>query len=229
MATDLTQSVCLAEIQGIAPQLYPEPVDPRRTALILVDMQGHLDRSMHVREMNVEAMESTLAGCEKLLAGARANHVKVVHIILGSWTLDGSDLHSHKQRANKLYASQGKDPIALRAWDSPDAQIYPSLEPVQGEILLRKTSGSAFPTTGLAGILHNMNIRYTVFAGKLTDGCMGLTAIDASQQGFDTTVVDGACYGASRVGHLVILRLFDQNWGRVRTVDEMVQEFAGAG
>ena len=229
MGTDLTQSISLAEITGLAPQLYTEPVDPRRTALILVDMQGHLDRSMHVAEINTEAMKATLAGCEQLLSAARANRVKVIHVILGSWTLDGSDLHSHKQRANKLYASQGKDPIALRAWDSPGARIYPSLEPVRGEIVLRKTSGSAFPTTGLAGILHNMGIRYTVPAGKLSDGCMGLTAIDASQQGFDTTVVDGACYGATRAGHLAILRFFDQHWGRVRTVEQMLREFAASG
>ena len=30
----------LNEIRGLAPSLYTEPVDPQRTALVIVDMQG---------------------------------------------------------------------------------------------------------------------------------------------------------------------------------------------
>lgn len=225
MATDLTQTISLAEITGMAPTLYTEPVDPRHTALILVDMQGQLDQSVHVAKVNRKAIEKTLKGCETLLQTARENNIKVVHIILGSWTLDGSDLSLHKKRANDLYKSQGKDPITMRQWDSPESRIFPSLEPIKGEVVLQKTSGSAFPTTGLAGILHNMNIQYTVFAGQLTDGCLGLTAAGASDYGFNVTMADGACYGSSKAAHLAVLRFFDQKWGRVRPVDEIVKEF----
>ena len=109
MATDLSQTVSLEEITGIAPQLYTEPLDPRRTALIIVDMQ----------------------------------------------------------------------------------------------------------------------VRYTVFAGQFTEGCLGLTALDACDHGFAVTLADDACYGASRAGHLVMLRMFDQHWGRVRTVAELTRELRG--
>ena len=229
MRTDLTQDISLTEITGIAPRVYTEPVDPRHTALILVDMQGSLTKSIHVEDAQHKHLRAALGGCERLLEAARKNAVKVVHIVLGSWTLDGSDLSDHKQRANRLYRSQGRDPVAERAWDSPNAQIYPSLTPIRGEILLHKTGGSAFQTTGLATILHNMRIHYTVFAGQLTEGCMGLTAMNAHDHGFAVTIADGASYGASRAGHLVILRLFDQHWGRVRTVEEIARELESGG
>ena len=229
MATDLTQTICLGEITGLAPRLYTEPVDPGRTALILVDMQGRdIGESMHVADVDVGAMRAALAGCQKLLAAARACGLRVVHVILGSWTLDGGDLSPHKQRANALYRSQGADPQALRAWDSEESQVYPSLAPIQGEVVMQKTSGSAFATTGLATILHNMRICYTVFAGKLTDGCLGLTASAAADHAFDVTVVDGATYGSTRAAHLAMLRFFDQHWGRVRTVEQITEEFAAA-
>ena len=105
--------------------------------------------------------------------------------------------------------------------------MFPSLEPIKGEILVRKTSASAFQTTGLHGLLQNMGIYYAVFAGQLADGCMGLTAINATDYGYAVTVADGACYGTSRAAELIILRFFDQQWGRVRTVDELVGEFEG--
>ncbi len=227
MATDLSQTVSLEEIAGIAPQLYTEPVDPRRAALIIVDMQGHLTTSTHPVEVRAGELRAALSGCEKLLLAARESDIRVVHILLGSWTMDGSDLSDNKQRANKLYTAQGRDPVAERAWDSPDTHVMPPLAPIKGEIALKKTSASAFTTTGLCSILHNMQVRYTVFAGQFTEGCLGLTALDACDHGFAVTLADDACYGASRAGHLVMLRMFDQHWGRVRTVAELTRELRG--
>ena len=227
MATNLSQTVSLKDITGVAPQLYSEPIDPRRAALIIVDMQGLLTTSTHPVKVRTGELRAALSGCEKLLLAARENAIRVVHILLGSWTMDGSDLSDNKQRANKLYMAQGRDPVAERAWDPEDIQVMPSLTPIKGEITLRKTSASAFTTTGLCSILHNMQVRYTVFAGQFTEGCLGLTALDASDHGFAATLADGACYGASSAGHLVMLRMFDQHWGRVRTVDELALEFKG--
>ncbi|MBN1556176.1 MAG: cysteine hydrolase [Phycisphaerae bacterium] len=187
--------------------------------MVLVDMQGCME---DITDWQREA----LAGCETLLAAARKHNIPVIHVILGCWTKDGSDLEYFKQRMNDLARAEGRDPMPKRSWNSPRRQIYPSLKPTEGEIVLQKTSASAFATTGMETILHNMGMRYLVFAGKQTEGCCGLTAAEGLSRGFLVTMVEDACCSTSRINHLAMLRLFDQQWGRVRDVDTVVREFS---
>jgi nicotinamidase-related amidase len=132
-----------------------------------------------------------------------------------------------KKRINQAEAAEGRDRMKYRLIDLPDQQITEGVEPIRGEIVLQKTGASAFPTTGLEGLLRQMDMRYLVFAGRLTDGCLGATAFDAYNRAFLVTIAEDACDGANRAASLVWLRMFDQKWGRVRSVDEVIAEFEG--
>ncbi|MBN2291973.1 MAG: isochorismatase family protein [Pirellulales bacterium] len=228
MRTNLTGTVCLGDIVGRAPEVFTEPVDPKRTALILIDWQGDPNEPSPHGESTIEDKLNAFHATERLLGAARANDITVIHVVLGCWTRDGREMELFKRRINEQQCKAGKNPFEQRRFDAPSRQIPDSLRPVKGEIMLQKTSVSAFTTTGLAAILHNMGIQYLVFAGRLTEGYLGLTAAEALSHGFLSTIAEDACNGASRAGHLVMLRLFDQHWGRVRCVDELIEEF-GAG
>ena len=227
MRSNLREVVCLGDIVGRAPQIFAEPVDPKRTALILIDWQGNPSEPSVHGESSIEDKMNACSATERLLASARKYGITVIHIVLGCWTCDGREMELFKRRVNQQQREAGDDPMPGRWFDAPSRQIVESLLPAKGEIVLRKTSASAFATTGLAALLHNMGTQYLVFAGRLTEGCLGLTAAEALSRGFLSTIAEDACNGASRAGHLVMLRLFDQHWGRVRSVDELIEEFAG--
>ncbi|MEA1951162.1 MAG: isochorismatase family protein [Planctomycetota bacterium] len=227
MRNNFTEVVCLGDIVGRAPEIFTEPVDPKHTALILIDWQGDPSEPSLHGESSIDDKMNAFRATELLLGSARANDITVIHVVLGCWTRDGREMELFKQRINQQQREAGEDPMPGRWFDAPSRQIVESLRPVKGEIVLQKTSASAFTTTGLAALLHNMKIQYLVFAGRLTEGCLGLTAAEALSHGFLSTIAEDACNGASRTGHLVMLRLFDQHWGRVRSVDELIEEFEG--
>lgn len=227
MRSNLTEVVCLGDIVGRAPEVFTEPVDPKRTALILIDWQGDPNEPSVHGESSIEDKVNAFHATEHLLKSARANEITVIHVVLGCWTCDGRELELFKRRINENKRKAGGDPMPERWFDAPSRQIVESLLPIKGEIVLQKTSASAFTTTGLAALLHNMKIQYLVFAGRLTEGCLGLTAAESLSHGFLSTLAEDACNGVSRTGHLVMLRLFDQHWGRVRSVDELIEEFEG--
>lgn len=49
--------------------------------------------------------------------------------------------------------------------------------------------------TGLAGYLRGLGVTRVVLAGLATDYCVGFSALDARQAGFDVVVIERACRG----------------------------------
>ena len=216
---DLSQTISLGDIIGDAEAVCSRPVDPERTALVIVDMQGDPDESRSDLQMRA------LKGSERLLHAARESKMKVIHITLGYWTLDGTDLEYFMQREMELSESSGIQKYVKKSWDSPQSKILPSLAPVKGEIVLKKTTQSAFTTTGMATMLHNMRVRDLVFCGMQTDGCCGFTAAAAVSYGFLPVMVEDACSARTKAGHLAFLRIFQQHVGRVALGEDIISEF----
>lgn len=88
---------------------------------------------------------------------------------------------------------------------SKGAQFHSDLEWDAAEMIVRKgfrksvDSYSAFfendhkTPTGLAGYLREREISRLTFVGLATDFCVGFSALDAAEQGFDVTVAREAC------------------------------------
>ncbi|MBU1358468.1 MAG: isochorismatase family protein [Gammaproteobacteria bacterium] len=74
------------------------------------------------------------------------------------------------------------------------SQIVPSLAPRPGEHVLRKTSASAFFSTGLSHWLRLRGVDTAVVVGCTTSGCIRATVIDAMQHDFRTVVIED-CVG----------------------------------
>ena len=138
-------------------------------------------------------------------------------------------MSAYEKRLIHLDQAGSRDHLARLRWDAPVPRPFPGLEPMRGELMLRVTDRCIFPSSGLFGLLHNMEIKYLVVAGRRTVGSIGLSAIAAASRSFVVTLADGACDNdGQREGHLFVFRQFDQWRGRVRTVDQLVQEFKAA-
>ena len=145
-------------------------------------------------------------------------------MVLGCWTADSRELSREKKRWTALARSRGRR--SLR--HITHHPVLPGLEPRHGEIVQQKTSAGAFATTGLAGLLHNMDIRDLVVCGQISYGCAGGTAIEAAGWGYVVTMVDDASTApGDRPGHLAFLRLFQQFVGRVWSSDDVIRRLTG--
>lgn len=97
---------------------------------------------------------------------------------------------------------------------TPGAALSPLLDLPQAELILRKgyragiDSYSAFreadrtTPTGLAGYLRERGITRVFLCGLATDYCVGWSAIDAREAGFEAVVIEDACRAIDLGGSL---------------------------
>ena len=145
-----------------------------------------------------EPFASVLRNCRRLLEAARTAGLPVFHV------------HSHDPETG---GQHGAEPV------------LPGLAPATGETVLQPTAGGAFATTGLAGLLHTMGVRDLILCGQRTYDSLLRIGNEAAHWGYAVTLTrDASAAPANRQAHLVVLRFFDQVWGRVRSTDEVIRE-----
>lgn len=176
------------------------------TAILLVDMQRiwlepGLDPSHPERDADHYFIKQTsgitIPNNEKLLAAARANGVEVLHTIIQSLTEDGRDCSlDHKMTPIHIAPSR------------PEGLPVPSLMPVRDEIMLPKTSSGVFNSTNIDYVLKNLNVRYLIITGIMTDQCVDMAVRDAADRGYMVTCVSDACASATPERHEGALKAF---------------------
>lgn len=176
------------------------------TAILLVDMQRiwlepGLDPSHPERDADHYFIKQTsgvtIPNNEKLLAAARANGVEVLHTIIQSLTEDGRDCSlDHKMTPIHVAPSR------------PEGLPVPSLMPVRDEIMLAKTSSGVFNSTNIDYVLKNLNVRYLIITGIMTDQCVDMAVRDAADRGYLVTCVSDACASATPERHEGALKAF---------------------
>ncbi|WP_198083749.1 isochorismatase family protein [Variovorax sp. E3] len=134
-----------------------------------------------------------------LLAQARHRQWPIVHTRV-VYQDDGADAN--------IFALKVPPILALRE-DASESQIVPQLQPVAGELVLRKTSPSAFFGTSLAAWLSLRGIQTLLIAGCTTSGCVRASVVDAMCHGFRPLVVTDCVGDRSLQAHDA--NLFDMN------------------
>lgn len=187
-----------------------------RTALVVVDMQYihvHPDKSVSGRDMPAEdkdLMRERMYGVQipaiaALLKAWRGSGGPVIHIVFNHVAPDASDLDP------AIYASFVKSGDDVSQWPirtaaNPLSSIIQEVAPLAGEIVLQKTTYSAFQSTNLDFVLKNHGIESLLVVGGLTGCCVMHTAIDAKERGYAIYTVPDACIDRSSERHEAALR-----------------------
>jgi maleamate amidohydrolase len=152
---------------------------------------------------------------EGLLAGARAAGVPVIHTT--GEARAGARLGAATLRARV----QGEDELA-------GYEIVPSLAPVDGELVARKSRASAFFGTPVSTWLRQLGADTLIVAGETTSGCVRASVVDAYSHGLRVAVVEEATFDRSLLSHKV--NLFDMHlkYASVQHLGEVLQYLAGA-
>ena len=104
----------------------------------------------------------------------------------------------------------------------PDAEICDEVQPLPGELVIRKQYASAFFGTSVAATLNAMRVDTIVMIGCSTSGCIRASAVDSTQHGFRTIVVR-ECVGDRHPGpHEANLFDIDSKYGDVVCKDEAI-------
>lgn len=211
---------------GARPRLPAMKRDERysagRTALLLVDMQRiwlqpglsphHPDWTKeHYFHRQIDNF--VVPNQVRLLHAARASGVHVVHTIIRSLTPDGRD-RSLDHKLSNIHVAP----------DDPNAMPVAPLMPMVDEILLPKTSSGVFNSTAIDFVLRNLDVRYLVIAGIVTDQCVDMAVRDAADRGYLVTCVADACAAPTPERHAQALDAFGGYCWTADT-DEVVQRF----
>lgn len=143
-------------------------------ALMIIDMQRAIDDPSWGSDRNNPEAESNIAA---LLAQWRASRWPVVHV-----------------------RHVSSDPGSAHGPDQPAASFKPGLEPQDGEMVIEKSTNSAFIRTGLDDRLRTAGINHLVITGVFTNNSVEATARMAGNLGYQTWVVADATAAFGRPG-----------------------------
>lgn len=214
-------------------------MDPDRSALIVVDMQHYFVEPQsslmtlveHLQPGSVtpysqRVKETVIPAIQRLLSKFRAEKSPVFFTEFGSRTSDGSDLPLWARRINDLSLTMfGRS--AYPEFDDGSASIIPALSPESGETILQKTTAGTLSSTDLDIHLKDLKVDTVVVCGVNTDVCVGQTARELADRGYEVLLVEDGCATLSLDAHRMTLETFAAVFGQSTSTDEIVGEIGG--
>lgn len=176
------------------PASFAEVVEPRRSALIVWDMQNGIGA-------RAEGADRAIARIRELLDAARRAGVLVVwsrHVAPPLELTSPSGLRSLMRRQNATDPSRVK---AFMQAGTPDVEIVPALDPRPEEPIVEKSTPSFFVGTALELRLRARGIETLVLTGVATEQGIEMTARHALTLGFFAVVAEDACASFSAAAH----------------------------
>ena len=185
------------------------PIDPRRTALLVMDYQqaivGMIEDSDALVARAVEAID---------LVRARGGHVGYVRV-----AFTDADLQNIPP-TSRMGARIASGPQAFHD-DSPTTQIDERVAPQDGDIIVRKTRVGAFSTTDLAQQLADRGIDTLILAGISTSGVVLSTVRDGSDRDYALYVLSDATADRDPSVHACLMEQVFPRQADVITVAEL--------
>jgi len=203
-------------------------IKPKKTALLLIDMQKivssevllqeALDAGLSEKEVREtlreydQRVKKAVKNAQAILQTCRKKGLDVIHIKLGAQT-------SNPRHTAKINRKVG----FILPMDSERGEFFGEITPAKGELVLPKTNGGAFAGTNLDFILRNMDIESIIVTGFLTDQCVLATAIHGADLGYDVLLAEDACTGTTKENHDAVIRLAKDVFLKVKSTSEILQ------
>ncbi|HWD74582.1 MAG TPA: isochorismatase family cysteine hydrolase [Solirubrobacteraceae bacterium] len=211
-----------------------ELVDPRHTALVVVDMQrdfctpgGAFDRL----GVDISMYPAMVPRLVRLVDGARAAGVQVIYILMTVLPGRASDSPAQIRFNMRMHLAEADGaPLSYTTDGSEGQQLIPELVAGDGDLVIKKYRSSGFWGTNLDMLLRSNGIQTVVVAGCTTEGCVESTARDAMFNDYYVVIAEDCVASDDRVQHdaslLLMRHRFDignceqilAEWAHARTV-----------
>jgi biuret amidohydrolase len=168
------------------PQNLAETCNPRRTALLVYDMQVGIIRQ-------IKNGPELVAKVKLVLEAARSAGMRVFFMRHMSLPKEASGVFQLRMAMawQKVHAVADIKPWFLR--DSPGFPLVPELEPLPSEVIFDKITMSAFEGTPLDLVLRDCGINSFIIAGIATEIGIEPTVRHGADLGYIPIVVTDAC------------------------------------
>jgi nicotinamidase-related amidase len=185
-------------------------LDPKRTAIIVIDLQNGIVRMP--RNLGPHATAEVVKNCAALLAGARGAGAQPVLVHVGG---DPTGADRLRPNADQPMRSMGELP--------PDwAELIPELDQQPGDVVILKRQWGAFYGTDLDLQLRRRGLSTIVMCGIATEIGVESTARDAYERGYELIFASDAMTGSTVEGHSNSIERIFPRMGRVRTTAEIL-------
>lgn len=214
--------------KALAKPLPDFDIKPRRTALLLIDMQKLVSSRALVQEASDaglpegetrkalreydQRVKKVVKNAQKILQACRKKGYDIIHIKLGAQTSDPRHTAKINRKADFIVPM-----------DAEKGKFFEEVTPTKGELVFPKTNGGAFTGTNLDFVLRNMDIQSIVVTGFLTDQCVLATTIHAGDIGYDVLLVEDACTGTTKENHNAVIRIARDVFLKVKTTEELLK------
>ena len=198
-----------------------EQVDPRHTALVIVDVQndfvhpeGHIAKVAPQYWSDMTLIPAMLENIERFLETSRRFGVLTVFVqMIGDAKYQSAPWVAH-QRRRSGGESRGGGSCLEGTWG---ADFYGDIRPDgrDREIVVVKHRYSAFWGTRLEQVLHSNGIKTLLMTGDATNGCVESTTRDGFCADFYVVTVGDCCGDFDLQRHELSLRKMDQAYGYV--------------
>lgn len=193
------------------------PIDPRRTALLVMDYQNGV-----VIDMLGEPDE-LLSRAEEAIASARRAGAHVGYVRVAFEDADLEAIPPTSRMGQRVLAS-GR---ALHH-DSPTTAVHDRVAPEPGDIIVRKVRVGAFSTTDLDAQLRERGVDTLILAGISTSGVVLSTVRDASDRDYRVLVLADATADPDAEVHAFLTERIFPRQADVITVAELEGLLSGA-
>jgi nicotinamidase-related amidase len=184
------------------------PLDPARTALLVMDYQPGILERLDDGDALVQRTRGAIAAVRE--AGAAVGYVRV--------GFEPADLEAMPATSGMAARLRGRGD-ALAA-DSPATQVDARLAPEPGDIVVRKVRVGAFGTTDLDRQLRDRGIDTLVLAGVSTSGVVLSTVRDGHDRDYRLLVLADACADPEAdVGTFLTERIFPRQSEVIEVAD----------
>ena len=192
------------------------------TAVVLVDLQNdfcHPDGVFHQVGMKVEGLDALIERVNRLVEAGRANGHRIVWVKM-VWQNDAALGLIAKKSA--FLAKRG---LRANTWG---AELLKGLHVSASDTFVEKTRFSGFYKTTLEQLLRGAGITDLFIGGVRTDFCVESTVRDAYFRDFEVKVVADTCAGYKQDMHEASLRVLNTVFSKVISLDEAIDQLAGA-
>jgi gluconolactonase len=195
-------------------------LDPKRTALIIQDMQNDViieggafaesGSPEHAKEQNVVANSTRLADA------CRAKGVPVIHVHY----IVEQGAPGLKQNAPLFEGVKGANALVRGTWGAAPAE---GLEPQSGDFVVEKMRMSGWEGTKLEQLLVGLGVDTVIVTGAWTNMSIEHTARTGADKGYTMVVPEDCCSTMNADWHNASINYALQNVSTVTSSGEVVE------
>jgi nicotinamidase-related amidase len=204
----------------------PVPVDPKRTAVVLIEYQNDFTSeggALHGAVQDVMEKTGMLENTQALVEAARAAGATIVHAPI-TFAPGYGELAEYPYGILKGVVDSTA--FVKGEWGS---EIVDSLSPQEGDLIVEGKRGlDAFATTNLDFILRARGITTIALGGFLTNCCVESTMRTGYEKGYEVITLSDCVAATSTEEHENAIRFDYPMFSEVTTSQAFTEELHGA-